>query len=276
MEKETHEGSIDVEEAALEAGFTSAAIEPENEVVVPQVDVVEPSKQEKKPDDQIVATAEEAEKPLTRAEMQIAIEGLTQRLAKVHDTASGQIGNLQQKIEQIRTAGSGLSPKAKERLSADFPELADILFSGVPDAPVIPAAQVVKDQSPSIDIDKVVNSAKESATQAMELRLLGRDHKDWETVVVSPEFKTWTATIPVAEQQQLANSWDADFVSSKITEFKNFVQAKTQKDTALAEKNAELKKRLESAIQPRGVSSNAQSYNVDDEEAAMEEGFRNG
>lgn len=267
MEPLEHDESPDVEDAAMEAAFdgTAPTVEPEAPEAPPEADEPESEVQEE------VQPEEPQEQPLTRAELR-AIEDraakLEEQLSKVHDKAFGKIGELQQRIETLRTKTTGLSPKAKERLSEEFPELAEMLFdSGESTAQADPEPPR-RDQS--LEILERVKAEREQERKEMEKRLLRRDHPDWETVVASDGFRGWVSKLPPQEQQELANSWDADFISQKLAAFKDAEQSRK----ATAEKTAGSKnKRLESAIVPRGAGRGTQGYSVDEEEAAMREAF---
>lgn len=266
MEPSTHNEQQEVEDDALEAGFNDtdlAPVDQENTTII----------EEPKPQEAEVK-AEEVEAPLTRAEFQAMANraaALEAQLGKVQDRTFGKIGELQQKIEQVRTAGVGLSPRAKERLAEEFPELAEMLFDGAGE-PGNVAPQI---QIPNFDelVESKVQTRQEELRQSLEKRLLSRDHKDWQQVVVGDGFRGWVATLPPADQQQLASTWDADFVSSKITDYKAWQAAQSKGNEADALKAAEKTKRLEAALVPKGVPRNGPSYDEDDEEAAMAKAF---
>jgi hypothetical protein len=261
MEALQHDEQLEIEEAALDAGYGDTDLEP----VQPTVEDQPQGEQQEE------TTPEEVEKPLTRAEFQAMADraaSLEAQLTKVHDKAFGKIGELQQRIEQIRTAGTGLSPKAKERLSEEFPELAEMLFDGAGEvAP--PVATPDFDQI----VESKVLSRQEKLQQDLERRLLTRDHRDWEQVVQADDFKGWVTNLPADEQTRLSTSWDADFISEKLTEFKSWKSERNKTAEVDASKAAEKTKRLEAALQPKGVPRGQSSYDDDDEEAAMARGF---
>jgi len=266
MEPSTHNEQQEVEDDALEAGFNDtdlAPVDQENTTII----------EEPKPQEAEVK-AGEVEAPLTRAEFQAMADranALEAQLGKVHDKAFGKIGELQQKIEQVRTAGVGLSPRAKERLAEEFPELAEMLFEGAGELGNV-APQI---QTPNFDelVESKVSTRQEEMRQSLEKRLLSRDHKDWQQIVVNDGFKGWVSTLPPEDQQQLASTWDADFVSSKITDYKAWMSAQSKAFEVDASKAHEKTKRLEAALTPRGVQRNGPSYDDDDEEAAMAKAF---
>ena len=278
METLQHDESPEVEEAAMEAGFSGNELEQiaeqpaEEETTETQGDQQSDEGQQEEQQDEPEAEQVE-DKPLTRAELK-AIEDraahLEAQLNKVHDRAFGKIGELQQKIEALRTRTTGLSPKAKERLADEFPELAEMLFDNDGDSTAqqsTPDLLKQSDQLAAPDIDTV----REELSREFEKKLLTREHRDWEQVVVSGEFKTWLSKQPVEDQQTFVSTWDSSYVSGKLSEYKEFRKKQDEANKQQEQK----KKRLESAITPKGgVSRNKPpGYDLDEEEAAMREAF---
>ena len=233
------------EEAAFESGFNAT----EEAAVTPDTPQPEPIPE---PEPEVPVAP-----GLTNDDLKAMFEAERLENQKARDKLFGKIGDLQQRLETARTKTSGISPKARERLTADFPELAEMLFDGDPtDEPVFqaPAPQQV---APGPEVEQ---------TQTLERRFLTRDHRDWETIVVSPEFDAWTANLPQSDQHTLNSTWDADFVSAKITEYKAWQSSKQ----AAAVKKQD---RLDAAVIPRGVPRDSIAHDTDDEEAAMLKAF---
>jgi hypothetical protein len=160
-----------------------------------------------------------------------------------------------------------LSAKARERLQADFPELAEMLFDNDSSANddqggYEPPAQTFH-PSNLPDVEEV--------KQTFERKLLNRDHPDWQTVVASEKFAAWKASeLKPEEAAELDESWDADFVSSKIRDYKAWLAKQTQK----AEADRLKQERLDNATTPRGIPRGpGSSYSDDDEEAMMLQSF---
>ena len=108
-----------------------------------------------------------------------------------------------------------------------------------------------------------------------ELKFLTREHKDWRTLIqgepmknpdgtvmadadgnpimgLKPEFTAWVKTLPQAEQDKLNNSWDADFLSDKIGEYKKRITTQ-QAATAAVKKQQTTPARLAGAVTQKGV-----------------------
>lgn len=213
--------------------------------------------------------AEEPPKMYSREELDRMLQAVKTEskaeLSKIHDKVFGTIGDLKQRIDAIR-ATANISPKAKEKLSAEFPELAEMLFDNEP----IPT-QVPKSETPAlpqIDIDQIVNKKLDETQKQFEQRLLKRDHPDWENVVTTNEFAIWKSQIPPEDSATLDSSWDADFISAKLTDFKKWQQQQVEK----ANKAKAKQDRLEAAVVPQGVPRQP-TGGEDDEDEALNSAF---
>jgi len=229
--------------------------EPETEPEIPAEEVVTPPPALTMDD---IRAAVEAAKAETKAEF-----------AKLRDGLNGKVGGLQKKLESLNRAG-GISIKAKERLATEFPELAELLFDGSEVAQETPVPVVTTPQQPVINVDEVVQTRLTEATRTFEAKLLKRDHPDYEKVVALDDFAAWRATLPAETNAELDSSWDADFISGKLTEFKTWYGAQQVK----AQKQQQKQERLAAAVLPTGIPRNAQATGTEDEEeAAMNQAF---
>jgi hypothetical protein len=257
------------EDAAFEAGFAAIAIEsaPEPEPVAaaaPEPEKPEPA----------VAPEPEPSKPLTKDDLEAIIaatkQETRQEMQALHDRVFGKFGELKQKIDAMKSSTGGLSAKAREKLTDQFPELASMLFDDEPEPePVIPATSTpVQPASSAVTED----NWQADPLKLVEMRLLTRDHSDWKQVVVSQEFNSWRQTaLAPADNAKLDEAWDADFVSAKITEFKAWQAAQAKK----AADDKKKQERLDAAITPRGnPRAGTSSLDDNDEEAAMEAAFK--
>lgn len=234
------------EEAAFEATFSQ-----EEKVEEPAEEPVEEPAKEPEPDEP------EPPKALTVGDLRALIEEQAERSKQSHAKLAGKVGELQQKIDAARQSTSGISPKARERLATDFPELAEMLFDkdAPPPEPYVPAP-------PAEDLEK-----------KFELRLLKKEHKDWEQVVASTDFLGWkTSILDKNEAAVLDDSWDADFVSAKITQFKEW---KAARETKVQKATQDKQSRLDAAITPHGIPRvGTSSISDDDEESSMVKAFK--
>jgi hypothetical protein len=192
-------------------------------------------------------------------------------LEKANRRLNGKIGELVGVIKQNQTAaaqpGSEGAPARKlqadafKRLQSEYPDLADALSEDM--AALMPQAQDPKQVEELVSAR--VNEALEQRDQKQAARELKKEHKDWETVVVSSDFKLWLQTKPEAEQETFATTWDPDVVGGFLSQFKSHRDSLTkqrQRSTA----------RLEGAVVPKGDGGAATSKLPDS--AGLSAGFR--
>ena len=262
--------NLAAEEAAFDLATSSAdqapaeeaaAAEPGTEGLTPEQEAE--AQQQAAADQQAepaaeAATEQQPVKEPTIADLLAVIEEQRTEQQKLRDKVFGKVGELQQKIDAVKPAAGGLSPRAAERLKVDFPELHEMLFGESDDT----TAQADHAAPPSH-----IPQPAEDATKVFERRLLARDHKDWEQVVTSPEFAEWKGSVLNPEDAAtLEESWNADFISEKIAEFKSYKAAGAQKAAAIQLKQ----ERLDNATTVRGIPrTSTSSLGDDDEEAAM-------
>lgn len=257
------------EEAALQAGFDGG-------------DAAEPPAA---PDDSSTPTtsatpedsaghetpAQEQETPEpTLAELKAEIEKLTAFRSNVEarlQQAFGKVGDINSLVRQLQQTRQASSKPLKldgglKRLSAEFPELAKFLqedltevfqgFNGVagPSSEELGAIMAPRFQETLSEVD-----------QRVERRLLKRDHPDWESVVASRDFAQWKSDVLAPDQATvLDESWDADFIGAKLTEFKAWQEARQAK-------HKERQRRLEDAITPAASRKDARQEELTEEEA---------
>lgn len=241
-----------------------------------------PTEQEPEQQEQVEVAEEVAAEPEPEQQAATLIAGLTEEQVKELllkagqvDELSGQLrkafgrlGEVNGEIQQLRQRGGvKLSADKLKRLSAEYPELADALaedLSGALEAgaPSGPAFDV---NGFSNAVEQRLSAQQQQMNQEIEKRLLTRAHRDWLDVVKSNDFQLWaTQVLPKEESTKLAETWDADFISDKLTEFKEFrdKSAKTQQSK---------QKRLEAAVAPRG---GAPTQAIQSEEEAFAKAFK--
>lgn len=275
------------EAAALEAAFLGQRITPEenpeeNPKQAEPQEVVEP-KQEETPAELAVEpprfagyTEDDIRASMERLRELDSLKSDIERIEDRSRKAFSKYGELDSKIKALRSAGTGLSPNAKKNLSEQFPELADILFGKEGETPPPPPPAPEKETQPeqsavdvTLMVEERVKSETERLTREMEKKVLTAQHRDWEVVVRSPEFVTWSTTVlSEADAQQLSESWDGLFIADKLTEFKQWRKEK-------AEASQDKTKRLEAAVTERGIPRTASGgADIDEEEEAMMKAYR--
>ena len=261
------------EEAALQAGFDGEPMEPPaDEKQSASSTTTTTSEESEESAGEKTPAQERATPEPTLAELKAEIEKLSEFRTNVEarlQQAFGKVGDINSLVRQLQQSRqSGGKPLKLDgglkRLSAEFPELAKFLqddlsevfqgFTGAsgPSSEEIGVLLAPRFQETLSEVD-----------QRVERRLLKRDHPDWEKVVGSPEFAQWKTDVLAPEQATaLDNSWDADFIGSRLTEFKTWQQARRVKQQ-------ERQRRLEEAITPASSRKDARQEELSEEEAFL-------
>jgi hypothetical protein len=192
-----------------------------------------------------------------------SVNALKQREAKLF----GTIGALKQQIDALKAAPKpsqaaiSLTQDKLKRLSAEFPEMAQMLAEDLSEAlQGVSAPPAVAYE----EIEQRINGRLEETSRAYETKLLTVMHPDWREVSAAPEFRGWVETLPEEDREQLANSWDATFIGSKLSAFKDWKSKTVQKQQTN-------QRRLETAVAPRGNPQKPPEPNPDE---AFIQGFK--
>ena len=208
-------------------------------------------------------------------------EQITQALARVSqqqmtiDKLGGRLGQLMQQVEKLkeqpRTASEQRSFDVKlEKLSKSFPELAEILREDLAGlgagVPAQAAAQPQGQTFTAEDVDKIVTQKltafKQQQERGIEVKMLGSAHPDWEQVIRTPQFALWRDNV-IPDGKDLMESENAQFISRKLTEFKDWVKATTspahqpQQPAPRVVTQPAAKERLRQAVMPVGTQVQA-------------------
>lgn len=255
------------DDSGFDAGFAEARgdespTEPE-QVAEEHVEepVVEAEPVPEQPQESLIAglTEEQVKNLLLKAGQ---VDELSGQLRK----AFGRMGEFNNEIQQLRQRGGvKLSADKFKRLGEQYPELAEALAEDLSGALEAPSS------GPAFDINGFSNAVEQrlSAQQAtlnqeIEKRLLTRAHRDWADVVRSNDFQLWAANVlPKEDSTKLAETWDADFISDKLDEFKSFREQSTKTQQSK-------QKRLEAAVAPKG---GAPTQAIQTEEEAFAKAF---
>ena len=235
------------DDAAFLAGFNGEDVQ-EPEEVEPVAEPVEPPK--------LFAGYTEDQIRDVFAKVQ-EVDRLKEREAKVF----GTLGSLKQTIDNLRqqqpTATGAITKGQLKRLSAEFPEMAEML------AEDLSGLSVQSGGFDSESVERVVSERMDRASKEYETKLLTVMHKDWRQVVQTPEFAVWKATLPENERDVLDNGWDAVSIGEGLSTFKEW-------KSKAAQSSASKKNRLEAAIQPR---NSAKVVTVTEDDAFIQ-GFK--
>lgn len=272
QENQTPEESV-AEDAAFAAAFNQErGIEPEptpepETPVEPEVVAEEPAAEpaaEPEP-----AAAEEPAAPviagLTEEQVAAALARVSQQQSTI-DKLGGRLGQLMQQVEKLkeqpRTAAEQRSFDLKlERLQESFPELAEMLRHDLAGLGVGAPAQV-GDQPQvqtftSDDVDRLVSEKLQAFQKQQEIgfevRALGAAHPDWQDVIKTPQFALWRDNV-IPDGKELMESENAQFISLKLTQFKDWLRSTTSPvhQPAPAPAARQTNQRLANAVLPKG------------------------
>lgn len=281
MSEELNQEQLDAAmNAEFEKGFHVERGEeaPEPEVVVePEVEVTPEPPVAPEP----AATATPALAGLTEEQITTALARVSQQQATI-DKLGGRIGHLIQQVDQLKSTPRTVAEQRSfdlklTRLTENFPELAEILREDLKE--VAPAMQG-ETQPPqhtftAEDVDRIVTekltSFQHQQERAMEVKVLGSAHPDWEQVIKTPQFAIWRDNV-IKDGKELMESENAAFISRKLTEFKDWAKATVvtaPAPTAPAPTGTSNRQRLANAVLPRTAASQPAQSPVTEEDAFM-------
>ena len=275
---------VDAEEAAFLAEMAETSVPDEKSpepVVEPVVEEAQEEAKAEEPEAPAVPERKEIIQGYTEEEIKeklAQIEKLQKSIDSTNGTYGSRLAEQQKRIEELQQrsqAVAAMSPKKLSRLKEQFPEIAEILEQDLSEISIQGESQPTFD--PNL-IEQAVSTRVESLREEMEqkevareVKALTRAHRDWQDVASfetlqdgrinwrNPAFGQWVAAQPADVQQTILNSNDADYLSDRLTEFKEAIKPK-----AVAKKS-----NLDAAILPKGLGGRAVSNDLDDEEAAF-------
>lgn len=290
---------VAAEEAAFEAAFKSTRGAEEDAALVAAATTEEPEKELGEGETVNEEVVEPAVTTTTTEEPPKLIAGLTEEqvtaalsragaLQSTVDKMAGRLGSLMQQIEALKAAPPTTQAAQQslnlklEKLSSQFPELANLLredLSSLQQEQVASPAPVAPAGLTQEQFDAALNArlagATEQLTEQMEVKILSIQHPDWLEIVKTPQFALFRDNVlPAGVGAQLMQSSDSAFISSKLTEFKEW-RAKLQAPATPATPTvpAARRNRLTQAVIPNGDRSSPRTPQT--EEDAFIAGFKN-
>lgn len=258
-------------QAAMQAGFDEAVtgVAPTETPAQTTEPAAEPAPQEAMPEAEPVVAEEPVIAGYKESELRAKLAKLDKldELDRVRDSVRGDYGGLKKAIEELRaaqakpaTTDSRLA-KMIAKLEDEFPEMfADIPRDEHPASAEEKPAPVVDQAEVDRRIAEATAQIKAEADKTVAIKLIDFKHPDRMVIKDTPEFKTWVATLPANEQDEVWNTWDANVLSAKFDAFKEWNTKRLR--------NAE---RLKGAVTPKGVARAAPATISD--EQAMKAGF---
>ena len=278
MDESLHQTQTPEESAAEDAAFAAAFVETRGETPEPVVEetpapVETPEPVVEETPAPVETPAEETPAPvvaagLTEDQLATALSRISQQQGTI-DKLGGRLGQLMQQVEKLkeqpRTAAEQRSFDLKfERLQEAFPELAEMLREDLKSISTAPATEQPPTQTfTAEDVDKIVNAKLQTFQKqqevGFEVRALGAAHPDWEQVIRTPQFALWRDNV-IEDGKALMESENAQFISLKLTQFKDWVKSTTSPTHQQAPAPQIVQRanpRLANAVLPRGVQVQA-------------------
>ena len=283
MSEELNQEQLD---AAMDAEFEKGFhVERGEEVPEPEPEVTPEPEVEVTPEPAVAPEPEVAATPalagLTEEQITTALARVSQQQATI-DKLGGRIGHLIQQVEQLKSTPRTVAEQRSfdlklTRLTENFPELAEILREDLKDmGPGEAAAPAAAGPTfTAEDVDKIVTEKltafQHQQERAMEVKVLGSAHPDWEQVIKTPQFAIWRDNV-IADGKELMESENAAFISRKLTEFKDWAKVTVVTAPvapAPAPTGASNRQRLANAVLPRTAAAQPAQSPVTEEDAFM-------
>jgi len=249
-EEPAPEATANVEQKVEEPTHSSEEVKAEGEPA-PQGD------EQAKGDEPLIAgmTEEQMKQLLLKAGM---VDEVREQLERRVEKAFGVIGEVNDRVKKLQERPAGGAPlklnaESFKRTGSQYPEmLADLAEDRNETqgsaAPVRGPAGVDPTQVDQI-VEQRVSAATEKITREVNYGLVKLQHKDFDEVRNSSDFRLWVANVlPKEEAAQLGSSWDAPFIVEKVSQFKSWREKAQQSKQSRRE-------RLEAAISPTGGST---------------------
>lgn len=181
----------------------------------------------------------------------------------------GKIGEINREVKRLEElAKSSVQPREVQPIQVT-PEMfstmreefgEDFAAALAKDLSQIPLSQ----QSTGVDqtqIDYLLEARMAQLENNFEMKLVAREHPDWEQIAQSQDFDGWKSQLPADIQDKLNTTWDSGFISAAIGAYK---RDKAQHQ----EQQSKKQERLQAAVMPSSTSGLDDDYTDD-----FEEGF---
>ena len=194
-----------------------------------------------------------------------ASSGDADEIRKLH----GAVGDINRTLKALQNPPKGEEAPADDELAAvmkaakanaeEYPEVV---------GPLVRALEVAIARQPAQskpeDLAERVTAAVSKARETDAREALMEEHPDFMTVRDTPEYKTWLASKPPEFQERFNTTWNPAVVARGLTEFKDSLKKREQKQTRLA-----------TAVAPQGVPQKTGPSTLPDE-AGFSVGYNKG
>lgn len=182
----------------------------------------------------------------------------------------GEIGNINRTLKALQSPAKAEAAPADDELAAAL-KSAEAAAEEYPEVvgPLVKALKASIARQPAVqaqpeDIDERVTTAVSRIRETDAREALMEEHPDFMTVRETPEYKTWLASKTPEFQERFLNTWNPAVVAKGLTEFKDSLKKREQKQTRLA-----------AAVTPQGVPQKAGQSTLPDD-AGFSVGYNKG
>jgi hypothetical protein len=175
----------------------------------------------------------------------------------------GKIGEINREVMRLDALAQS-SVQSREfqplQVTADmFSNMREEFGEDFADALARDLSQIPLHQQGGIDqnqIDYIVQQKVSQMENNFEMKMVTREHPDWDAIAQSQDFNGWKNQLPNDVQERLDTSWDSNFISAAISAYK--------RDKTLHQENQSKKnRRLESAVMPHSTGGFDDNYDDD-------------
>lgn len=212
-----------------------------------------------------------------------AIDEIKAENKRQFDAAFGRLGGMQDVLKRLQSGAEAGQPVEITEddvadIAKEYPELGALHLKTLQKV----AAKLRGTGSPinsdqigemvkttvSAERDNWKQSLREELRRELAEEALTDAHEDWKTVRETPEFKQWLEAMPEAERTKFLASMSPTYVAKQLTAFKESLVKKAAPPAPSPKSPDTRQRRIEAAVNPRGVGGHAAGTNeIDDMEA---------
>jgi hypothetical protein len=176
----------------------------------------------------------------------------------------GKIGEINREVKRLEAlAQSSAQPREAKPIQVTaemFSNMREEFGEDFANALARDLSQIpLQQQGSGIDqnqIDYILQQKVAQIENNFEMKMVTREHPDWESIAQSQDFTGWKNQLPADIQDRLDTTWDSGFISAAISAYK--------RDKALyQEQKSKKNQRLESAVMPKSTGGFDENYEDD-------------
>jgi hypothetical protein len=175
----------------------------------------------------------------------------------------GKIGEINREVKRLEAlAQSSAQPREAQPIQVTaemFSNMREEFGEDFANALARDLSQIPLQQQGGVDqsqIDIILEQRVAQIENNFEMKLVAREHPDWESIAQSQDFTGWKNQLPADIQDRLDTTWDSGFISAAISAYK--------RDKALyQEQKSKKNQRLESAVMPKSTGGFDENYEDD-------------